>query len=105
MMPPCPQAEDLAVEHVGESRQRMPVRGMSFGPCPVPILCGEPGGHVPFIEDVDIVVKVQERCRQGWNESDRDRQIEQAANDRFAPPRAIASFCQSAAYPGATKDE
>ena len=67
------QPVDLAVQHVGDGGQRMPVGGMDMGERPGNARDGEPPRHLGAVADVFRVVIINELVRQGLPENDPDQ--------------------------------
>ena len=60
VMPPGIKAKNMAVEHMGNPRQRMPVAGIPAGKCPGHPGPGQTGNDMEIIGDVLGIIKVDE---------------------------------------------
>ena len=94
MVPPRPQAVELAVEHVGEPGERMPVGGVRGGEGPGDAVGGQAARDMRVLVDVVAVVEVDEAVPEGLAKDHRHRQQEKAANAQHDVSRGekIAAF-------------
>ena len=76
------QSVELAVEHVGEPRERMPIRGVAAGEGPRNPVGRHAALYMRVLINVFIVVVVDEREIGRPSEDDRNRQQEKNANGR-----------------------
>src|SRR2546423_9331354 len=79
-MPTGPQAEQLAIGHVGNGRERMPVSSMRVRPCPLHPINRETAVHARILGYVNAVVVIDEVVRDGLAEDGPDQYEQDNAN-------------------------
>src|SRR5690348_1462483 len=85
-------AEKLAIEHVRDRRQRMPVLGMDVGECPLDSTPSQSGANVRIVVNVERIVVVDELMmkrlsKHGPNDRDEKNSNGQSDKQRFVVRR------------------
>ena len=86
MVPPCVQPVKLAIQHVRQPRQRMPVAEIHRRERPLKAVARNATANMRVVGHVKRIVEVDEIKCDDWEINRRRRQHEQRANEKHQPP-------------------